>query len=185
MKSKAAPEDNGPVSQETSGICGITMEEIRRIISGALGKYFDELEKNLDRISDITNMLLRATAQRLAGAEHDARQSCLATESDVKPDTKTCKRAEDAESDQAKNGDSCSAKTVDAGRTNSTSFGMTVEPPALPRRDDVLVDKGAEAPKPHLPPVEVRMLPSAAGGLLPAGTALTAMSTTFPRPFFS
>ena len=60
-KSKAVPEDNGPVSLDTSGICGITMEQIRRILSGALEKYFDELEKSLDRISDITNMLLRAT----------------------------------------------------------------------------------------------------------------------------
>ena len=48
----------------------------------------------LDRMSESTDRLLRATDQRLAGLEHDARQPHLATEADVKPDTKTCKRAE-------------------------------------------------------------------------------------------
>ena len=39
---------------------------------------------------------------------------------------------------------------------------------------DVLVDKVAEAPKPHLHLMEVvGMLSSATGGLLPAGTAST------------
>ena len=72
-----------------------------------------------------------------------------------------------------------------SGPTSSTSFGMTTKLPALPCRDYILVDKSAEAPKPHLPPVEVRILPSAASGLLPAGTASTAMRTIFPRPLYS
>ena len=62
---------------------------------------------------------------------------------------------------------------------------MTAEHPALPRRDDILVNKSAKAPKSHLPPVEVRMLPSTTGGLLLAGTASRAMKTIFPRPVFS
>ena len=48
---------------------------------------------------------------------------------------------------------------------------------------DALVNEGAEAPKPHLPLVEVRILTSTAGGLLPAGTASSAMRTIFlPTP---
>ena len=49
---------------------------------------------------------------------------------------------------------------------------------------DAMVKKGAEAPKPHLPPIEVRMLLYAVGDLLPAGTASTAMRATFTRPLF-
>ena len=48
---------------------------------------------------------------------------------------------------------------------------------------DALVNEGAKAPKLHLPPVEVRMLPSAAGGLLPIGIASTVMTIVFlPTP---
>ena len=113
----------------------------------------------------------RKPRQRSASLEHDdARQPRLAMEADVKSDKKTRKRTEDAAVDQAMNGDSCSAKRVQAGSTSSPSFDMKVEPPALPRWDDVLVDKGAAAPKQCLSPVEMRKL-TAAGGLLPAGKA--------------
>ena len=100
----------------------------------------------------------------------------------VTQDTKTRKRTEDAARDRAKHGDSCSAKRVDDGPTRSTSFSMTAEPPALPCRDTVLVDNGVEGPTPCLSPVEMRTLPIAAGGLLPAGTASTATRTIFHLP---
>ena len=90
-KSKAIPEGNDLVLQDTSGLLsGLTLEEIRRMMS---------------------------------------------------------------EADQVKREDSCSAKRIDVGTTSSTSFGMTAEPPAFPRSDNVLVDKGVGAPKPCLPPV--------------------------------
>ena len=56
-----------------------------------------------------------------------------------------------------------------------TSFGDdSTEHPALPCcRDDAMVGRGAEAPKPCLSPVEMLTL-TPAGGLLPAGTASTA-----------
>ena len=127
---------------------------------------------------------MKTTDQHLAGAEHDARQPRFATEADVATDKKTRKRAEDAAADQAKHGDSRSAKSVDNGPTSSTTFSMIARPPALPRSIDVLVDKGAAAPKPRLSSVEMRTL-TAAGGLLPTGTASTAIRTIFPRPFFS
>ena len=83
-------------------------------------------------------------------------------------DKKTRKRMEDVAEERAKHRDSCSAKRVQTGPTSSTSFGMKAEPPALSRRDDVLVDKGAVAPKPCLSPVKMRTR-TAAGDLLPAG----------------
>ena len=78
------------------------------------------------------------------------------------------------------NGDSFFAR-VDYGPMSLTSFGMIAEPPALLCRDDALVDQGAVAPTPCLSLGEMRMIITA-GGLLPAGTASTAMRTIFSRP---
>ena len=80
-----------------------------------------------------------------------------------------------AAADRAKYRNSCSAKRVQAGSTSSTSFGMKAEPPARPRRDDVLVDKA----------VKKRPL-TATGDILPAGKAFTATRIIFhqlPLPF--
>ena len=71
---------------------------------------------------------------------------------------KTSKRAEDAAADRAKNGDIAPAR-VDDGPTSLTSFGMISEAllKALEKFiGDAPVSKGAQAPKPHLPFVEVR-----------------------------
>ena len=42
-------------------------------MSEALDKYFDEVKRKLDRLSEITDRMLRVTDQRLAGLEPDAR----------------------------------------------------------------------------------------------------------------
>ena len=107
-------------------------------------------------------------------------------EANVKPNTKTRKRIEDAAADQVKHGDSCSANQVDPKSMCLTSFGDNyTELLALPcSMDGVLADKSAAAPKSCLSPVEMRTL-TASGGLLPAGTASTAMRTIFLRPSFS
>ena len=126
--------------------------------------------------------MTRDTSHRLTGLEHYARQSRLAMEADVKPDTKTHKRTEDAAANRAKHGDSCSAKRVNTyGPTSSTNFGMNAESPALSLRDDALVGKGAAASKPCLSPVEMRTQ-TATSGLFFAGTASTAMRTIIYRP---
>ena len=66
-----------------------------------------------------------------------------------------------------------------------TSFGDdSTKPPAFPCTVDVMVDKGAAAPKLCFLPVEMRT-PAATGGLLPAGTASIARMAIFPRLFFS
>ena len=139
-----------------------------------MGSHFDQQDKMLDELIEKT----RETNQRLVGRAHDARQPRLAMEADIISGKKTCKRAEDAAVDRAKHEDSCPAKKIDVGPSSSTSFGMEVEPPALPLRDGALVDKGATAPKLCLSPVKTRTL-TATGGLLPASTASTATRTIF------
>ena len=135
------------------------MADLYRIIV----ERFDIPDKQFNKLME----KMRSTNQHLAGLEHEAWQPRL--------DKKTRKRNEGAAAvDRAKhNGDSSSARKVDDGPTSLTSFGEIAEPPVAPKKriGDSLVNKGAEVPKPHLPPVEVRMLSSAADGLLPAGTA--------------
>ena len=185
-KSKAVPEGNDPVPQDSSALLDrITKGELCQVIYEALDKYFNELKKSLDRMSETIDRILRVTDQRLAGLEQDARQPRLATEADVLTDSKTRKRTEDAAADRAKHGNSCSAKKVDPNPMFLTTFGDdSTKPAALPYRDDAMFDKGAAAPKPCLLPVEIRT-PTAASGLLPVDIAYTAMRTIFFRPLFS
>ena len=174
---KAIPEDNGPIPyQDKFGSREPTMADVYRIFE----ERFDRMDKNLERVSEFTG-ILRATKKRLAGLEQDARQPRLAAVADVETDKKTRKRTEGvAAADRAKyNGDSSSARGVDNGPTNSTSFSMIAEPLALLCRDDALVDKGTEAPKPCLSPVDMRTL-TVPGDLLPAGIVFAAIRTIFP-----
>ena len=68
--------------------------------------HIDEQDGKLDKLMDVT----RETRQCLTGLEQEAWQSRPATESDVKPDTETRKRAEDAAADRVRSGDSFSAQ---------------------------------------------------------------------------
>ena len=178
-KSKPVPEANDPVPQDKPGLGSLTTEETRRIMSEELNKRFDEWTRHFDlRLEDNKE---KNTNRRSAGLEQEARQPRLATEADGEPDKKTRKCTEGASAaDRVMNGDRSSAR-VDGDPTSLISFGMIAEPPALPCRDDALVDKGAEAPKPCLSPVEMRM-PTAAGGLLPPCIASTVMRSIFPPP---
>ena len=78
-------------------------------------------------------MITSLLGQHLTSLEPDARQPHLAMEADGPANTKTRKRTEGAaEAVQAMNGDNFSARRVEPGpKTNSTSFGMMAEPPAL------------------------------------------------------
>ena len=147
---------------------------------GYIDKPFDH-----ERLEDKENN----TNQRLEDLRNEARQPRLTTEIDVKPDTKDCKRTMGATAaDQAKHGGSSSAR-VDDDPTRLASFGMIAESRlTTPEKciGDALVNKGTEGPKPHFPPVEVRMLSSVADGLMPAGTASTStMTAIFSPPLFS
>ena len=99
-------------------------------------------------------------------------------EADGPANTKTRERTEDAATAVLRaRGDSFSACRVDPGPKTSTSFGVKAEPPALPCRDDVLVEDGAAAPKSCLLSLEMRS-PTAAGGVVPTGETSKATETT-------
>ena len=85
---------------------------------------------------------------------------------------------------QAMRGDCFSAGRVESGSTtNSTSFGVRVGPPALPCRDDSVVESGAAAFESCLPSIAMRPL-TAAGGLVSTGKAYTASETTSNEALF-
>ena len=174
-RSKADPDRNVPIPHHNKfGSDQPTMMVDRyRIITRTvrlIGQQVDELTEKMG----VTN-------QRFPSLKHKARQSRLATEADVEPGTKTHKSTEDAAADGAMNRDSSSARVND-DPTSSTSFRMIADPITFPIfMDDALVDKGAEALKPCVVPMRMRT-PTVAGGLPPAGTASTAMTTIFPRP---
>ena len=116
-------------------------------------------------------------------------QARLAMEGDGSANTKTWERTEGAATaERVMRGDNVSARRVEPGpKTNSTSVGMMAELPALPCRDDILVENGDASPKSCLPFKEMRS-PSAAGALLPTDEAFTATNTTFnmsPLRFYS
>ena len=86
-------------------------------------------------------------------------------QTDVETDTKTSKRMEGIPAEDEKKGE-ISSTMVDDGPTSLTSFDMIAEPPAPEKCiGDTMLNNDAEAPKPCLPPMEVRLLSSAAGGL--------------------
>ena len=97
--------------------------------------------------------------------------------------TKTRERTEDAATAvQAIHGDSFSARRVEPGpKTTLTNFATKAEPPALPCRDDAVVEDRAAAPKSCLPSLEIRTI-IAAGCLLPTGKTFTATRITFNNP---
>ena len=180
--SKAVPEGDGLIPQEEYMVLdGIALEDLqRRIMSEAVDKAFN---KHFGQNTENPEEMRATTVQRSASLEQDAWQPRLAIEADVIADKKTRNRTEGAAAaNRAKHiGDSSSASQVDPDQMCSTSFGMKAKPSALPRRDEVLVDKGAAAPKPCLSPVEMRTR-TAAGGLRSAGTVSTATMTIFHQP---
>ena len=115
--------------------------------------------------------------------EHEARQPRLAMEADGPANSKTQERTEGAaKAVQAMRVDSCTAEqNVQDGPKTSITFGVEVEPPDLPCREDVLVEEGATSPKSCLLSLEMRSS-TAAGGLVPTGEASTATETNFNQP---
>ena len=128
-------------------------------------------------------MIARYYDQHAASLEQDARQPLIAMEVDGHANTKTRERTEGAAiAVQAMRGDSFSACRVDPGpNTNSTSFGVKAEPPALLCRDDVVVESGDASPESCLPSLEMRTT-TAAGGLVLTGKTSTATEANFNQP---
>ena len=172
--SEAVPEGNGPVPQkEELGSGQLTWGDVYRVMEAA----FDRWDKKLDEISDER----RKMDQHVTSLEHGARQPRFAMEADGQ--AKTRERTEGAATAvQVMCGDCFSARWVESGpNTNSISFGVKDEPPALPCRDDVVVECGAAASESCLPSLEMR--PStAAGGLVPTGEASKVTETNHNQP---
>ena len=179
--SKTVPEGNGPVPQkEELGSGQLTMGDVYRLCVERFDRMDDRLNKTFDEIyEERRKIYLHAT--RL---EHEARQPRLAMEADGPADiTKTRERTEGtAAAVQAMRGDLFSARRVEPSpTTNSTSFGVKAEPPALPCRDDSVVESGTAASESCLPSLEMR--PStAAGCLVPTGEASKATETSPNEP---
>ena len=137
---------------------------------------FNRWDKKLEEISDE----MRKMDEHVTRLEHGARQPRLAMEADGQTNTKTRERTEGAATAvQSMHGDGFSARRVEPDpNTNSTSFGVKAEPPALPCRDGFVVECGDAASESCLPPLEVRSS-TAAGGLVPTGEASKAKETNF------
>ena len=174
--SETVPEGNDSVPlKEELGSGQPTMEDVYRMMEEA----FDRWDKKLDEISDE----MKKMDQHVTRMEHGARQPRLAMEVDGQASTRTRERTEGAATAvQAMRGDCFSARRVEPGpTTNSTSFGVKAEPPALPCRDNVVVESGPSASESCLLSMEMRSS-TAAGGLVPTGEASTASETTLNEP---
>ena len=153
-ESKIVTERNGPVpQQEELGSGQSTLADVYRLSEESLDRqplkltksHFEQQEKKLDKLVDGITRLLD---QHGASLEPDARQPHLAMVADGPAHTKIreCTKSA-ATAVQAMHGDSYSATWVDPGpKTNSTSFDMMAEPPALPCRDSILVENGDASP---------------------------------------
>ena len=180
--SKTLPEGNGPVpQQEEFGSDQPRLADVYRLFEESFDRRLKIIKSPFDQEEKKSNEFIemRATEQHSASLEQDARHPRLAKVANVPSDTRTRERTEGAATAvQAMHGYSFSANRVQAGSTCSTSFGIKTEPPALPCRDDVLVEKGAAVPKSCLSPLEMSTS-TAAGGLPPTDKTSTVTRTTF------
>ena len=181
-ESEAVPKGNGHVPQkEEFGSGQLTWGDVYRMMKEAFNRWDRKLDEILDNMEEYVEER-RSIDQRLAHLEHEARQPRLAMEADGPANTKTHERTEGAATAvQVMHGDSCTTEKVLEGPKISTSFGVKAEPPALPCRDDVVVESGDAAPESCLPSLEMRSS-TAAGGLVPTGEASKATETTVNKP---
>ena len=164
--SKAVPEGNGPVPQKEELKSGqLTIEDVYRLLVERLDRQLEIMDSRFDRqlkrmysYFDEISEEMRKIDQRVTRLKHETRQPRLAMEADGPVDiTKTRERTEGAATAvQTMREDCFSARRVEPGpTTNSTSFGVKAEPPALPCRDDVVVESGPAASESCLPFMEM------------------------------
>ena len=189
--SKTLPVGNGPAPwKEELEFGQLTMGDAFRLLIEKLDRMQERIDSRFDRMLErmdsCNNRLddeMRERDQHLTRLEHGARQPRLAVEADGQTSTKTRERTEGAATAaQAMRGDCSSARQVEPGPTNSTSFGMKAEPPALiPCRDVSVVEYGAAAFKSCLPSMEMRTS-TAAGGFVSTGDTSKASETPLDEP---
>ena len=180
MDCEAVPEGNCPIpQQEEFGSGKPTLADKYRLCAERFDRMDDRWNKKLDEMFDE----MREMDQHVTRLEHGARQPRLAIEADGYNNTKTRERTEgSATAVRAMRGDCFSARLLEHGpNTNSTCFGVKAEPPALPCKDDVVVECGSAASESCLPSLKIRST-VAAGSLAPTGEASTAPETTSNEP---
>ena len=122
--------------------------------------------------------VIRNTNQRRAGRQQlKAQQLRLAVKANAHEDKKTRKSMKDFAPDRSL-GDISFDRGHDPMRFTSFGDQECIEPPALPYKNDALVNQGPEVPKPCLSPVRMRKS-TPNGGLLHAGSTLTLSHTFF------
>ena len=139
------------------------MEELNKLLVRS-GNKLDDMVKEA-----------RNTNQRRAGLQDQAQQPRLAMKADVLEDKKTRESTEDFAQD-GRLGDISSDRVHDPMRLTSFGDQDYTDPPALPCRDDALVNQGHEVAKPCLSPAGIRKS-SSAGSLLHAGATSTYQNT--------
>ena len=200
--SKAVSEGNDSVPQKEPESGQLTMGDVYRLCVERferqleimdsrfdrqlkrMDSFFDRMDDRLNKQLDEISEEMKKMDQHVTRLEHAARQPRLAMEADVTADTtKTRDRTEGAAiAVQAMRGDCFSARQVEPGpTTNSTGFGVKAEPPALPCRDDSVVECGSAESESCFPSMEMRSS-TAAGGLVPTGDASKASETTLNEP---
>ena len=178
--SKAVHEGNGPAPQKEEPESGqLTMGDVYRLLVERLDRQLEIMDSHFDDISEET----RKMDQHLTRLEHGARQPRLAVEADGQASNETRERTEGAAiAVQAMRGNCFSARRAEPSpTTNSTSIGAKADPPALPCRDDSMVECGSAASELCFPSMEMRSS-TAAGGLVPTGDASKASETTLNEP---
>ena len=132
---------------------------------------------------ELEGIATEAGERRITQSElqHQAHQPRLAMKADVQEDKKTRKSTEGFAQD-GRLGDISSDRIHDPMRLTSFGDKDYTEPPALPCRDDALVNQGHEVAKPCLSPVEMIRKSTSAGSLLDASaTSITKTQwTNFP-----
>ena len=87
--SEAVPESNGPVPQQEEFGSGHPMlADVYRLFEERFERQLKGVKSHLDKMDELAEEM-KATEQRLAGLEQDARQPRLTMETDVPLDTKT------------------------------------------------------------------------------------------------
>ena len=166
-ESEAVPEGSGPVHQEEGFRSGqpAPVDDFRRIE--------EILDKGINEMMRLLEQHLASQAGRSAAtSRHGGRRDRKHQDSRAHGGRRYAV--------QAMHGDSCTAQKVQDRPKTSTSFGMKAESPALPCRDDRVIEDGATASKSCLPSLEMRS-PTAAGGLLLIGEASIASKTTYNK----
>ena len=124
---------------------------------------------------ELEGIATEAWERRITQSElqHQAHQPRLAMKADVQEDKKNRESTEDFAQD-GRLGDISSDRVHDPMRLTSFGDKDYTEPPALPCRDDALVNQGHKVANPCLSPVEMIRKSTSAGSLLDAGaTSIT------------